>query len=95
LEVAHMKIVKSLRKQKIKSKLKLLLGVALRIYGKVILILPIKRFKTAKSMDTKDYEKWYYGRPQAKEYLNNEPKKNLLKKFANMRIELIVTLFQG
>lgn len=72
MEVAHMKIVKSLRKQKIKSKLKLLLGVALRIYGKVILILPIKRFKTAKSMDTKDYEKWYYGRPQAKEYLNNE-----------------------
>jgi SAM-dependent methyltransferase len=58
--------------RKTSGKLKALLRIGFQTYRKVILILPIKCFKIGKSMDTKDYEKWYYGRPQAKEYLNNE-----------------------
>lgn len=41
-----------------------------RIYGKLALRFPW--IEAAKFMDTNDYEEWYYNRPRAKRYLNDE-----------------------
>lgn len=58
-------------KQKIPNKLKPPLRVALRLYGRIVLIFPGK-LKPARLMNLSDYEEWYYNRPQATEYLNNK-----------------------
>ena len=53
------------------NRLKSALRAALKIYRRTIYVLSGKRTKTSRAMDIDNYEEWYYSRPQAKKYLNN------------------------
>jgi len=58
--------------QKIPYKLKPLLWIAPRTYGRIVLTLRGKHPEAARAMNVNDYEGWYYNRPQAKRYRNNK-----------------------